>query len=69
MIGHYDTADLWLDAASKYIGKELSAASGSAAQFHEHNQDNLDRVNEALGGARSSSKVASFFRLLNSKKD
>lgn len=67
-IGVFVSADNYLDAASKYIGRELSAAEGSASAFHDHNQETLDRINEVLGGSRANTKVASFWRLLNGKK-
>lgn len=68
-LGEHDTADAYLDAAAAYAGKEMSAAKGAAKAFHEHNQPSLDRMTEVIGGSRDNTKVASFFRLLNGKRD
>ena len=67
-VGQYDTADHYVDAASLYVGRELSKAEGAAATFHQNNQDTLDRVTRSIGSGRDNSKVGSFYRLLNGKK-
>ena len=67
-VGQYDAADQYLDAASKYVGKEMSIAAGAAKAFHEHNQETLDRVAEATGGSRDNPRLASFYTLLNGKR-
>ncbi len=66
--GMYETADQVLDAASKYVGRELSTAAGSAKAFQGHNEDTFDRIQQVLGDSRRNTKVASFWQLLNGKK-
>lgn len=66
--GQFDDANACLDAASKYLGKDLSGAAGAAKAFHEHNQATLDRIIGVIGSSRDNTKVASFFRLLNGKR-
>ncbi len=66
--GQYDDPGAWLDAASKYLGKDLSAAAGAAKTFQEHNQGTLDRISDALGSARDNPRLSSFYTLLNGKR-
>ena len=67
-VGQFDDANACLDAASKYLGKDLSTAAGAAKAFHEHNQATLDRIIGVIGSSRDNTKVSSFFRLLNGKR-
>lgn len=67
-IGTFDDANACLDAASKYLGKDMSSATGAAKAFQEHNQTTLDRVTEVVGSGRENPRVASFYRVLNGKR-
>lgn len=66
--GVCETPEGWLDAASKYLGKDLSNAAGAAKVFQEHNQEILNRIHDTLGSARDNPRLASFYTLLNGKR-
>ncbi len=68
-VGQYDTAENYLDAAGAYVGKEMSTAKGAGKAFHEHNQPTLDRIAETIGSSRDNPRLASFYSLLNGKRD